>query len=422
MRKLCRLFATNKIVRTLVSSFVLILSLQSSSAIWAAKPTIDCSKIRGVCYVPTPNNEEEWRRELGYGKRVNLNAIRFWTSPKQYAISGDEYIPEVVHLVRVADECGYKSMPILFNGNMLNPETIESAAYPQADAFTTALVNALKDEPGLLMFDVMNEPLCSPYIGDAPENEQKERAEKIWTFLRREIALIQKLAPDVLTTVGYTTGWEIEESTARMIDVISFHDYTDRRQVMEDNIRLALDWGKRLDKQVINTETGCIARANPYDMVLECCLTHNVGWFAFELMIKGRCIDEHGIFYPDGTIRDAATIASMMGCFRNRNLKTVVPTNPNREGKVDHALALLRDALKEYTSDAFDYRRSDKKKLLDACEVASNILEGCELVPMSDLPSAHVQAFREDENADLWEIRKFAYGLAQRLKEVAQIF
>ena len=184
MRKLCRLFPTNKIVRTLVSSFVLILSLQSSSTIWAAKPTIDCSKIRGVCYVPTPNNEEEWRRELGYGKRVNLNAIRFWTSPKQYAISGDEYIQEVVHLVRVADECGYKSMPILFNGNMLNPETIESAAYPQADAFTTALVNALKDEPGLLMFDVMNEPLCSPYIGDAPENEQKERAEKIWTFLR----------------------------------------------------------------------------------------------------------------------------------------------------------------------------------------------------------------------------------------------
>ena len=40
---------------------------------------------------------------------------------------------------------------------------------------------------------------------------------------------------------------------------------------------------------------------------------------------------------------------------------------------------------------------------------------------MSDLPSAHVQAFREDENADLWEIRKFAYELAQRLKEVAQI-
>ena len=104
MRKFRRLFTINNIVSALVASFVLVLPLQSSSTIWAAKPTVDCSKIRGVCYVPTPNNEDEWRRELGYGKRVNLNAIRFWTSPKQYAISGDEYIQQVVHLVRVAYE------------------------------------------------------------------------------------------------------------------------------------------------------------------------------------------------------------------------------------------------------------------------------------------------------------------------------
>ena len=149
---------------------------------------------------------------------------------------------------------------------------------------------------------------------------------------------------------------------------------------------------------------------------------YHMGWFAFELMIHGRCIDEHGIFYPDGTIRDAGTIAAMFGCYRNRDSRTVVPTNPNREGKATHALNLLRDALTEYTSDAFDYRRSDKKKLLDACEVAANLLEACELVPMSELPTTKIEEFRRDENADLWEIRKFAYALAQRLKEVSQTF
>ncbi len=387
---------------------------------FAAKPEIDCSKIRGVCF--NMRASDEARRDLGYGARVGLNATRFWLSQAAYEKNGDAYIKQIVEFVRVCDECGYKSMPILFNGNMLDPKTIQPDAYEAADAYATAVVNALKDEPGLLMFDVMNEPLCNPYVNAAPKEERAKRAEEIWAFLRREIALVQRLAPDALTTVGYTTAWEIEESTAKMLDVISFHDYHERREVINDNFKLAADWGQKLGKQVINTETGCLARANPYELVLQYCHKYDMGWILFNLMIEGRCVDEHGVFYPDGTIRDAGTIAAMFGCYRNRDSRTVVPTNPNREGKVDRALALLRDALKEYTSDAFDYRRSDKKKLLDACEVAANLLEACELVPMSDLPTTKIEEFRRDENADLWEIRKFAYELANRLKEVAQIF
>lgn len=402
-------------------TFLIAVVLSSLNSVYAAKPEIDCSKIRGVCY-GIVNDPEQVRRELGYGSRVQLNAVRFWLSRNAYENQGEKYIQQIVNFVRICDECGYKSMPILFNGNMLNPKTIEPVDYEASDAYAVAVVNALKNEPGLLMFDVMNEPLCSPYIGQSPKEERAEREEKIWTFLRREIEVVQKNAPDALTTVGYTTAWEIEESTAKMIDVISFHDYNDLRERVDNNFKLAKEWGQKLNKQVMNTETGCLARANPYEMALQFCNEYNMGWFAFELMIHGRCVDEHGIFYPDGTIRDAGTIAAMFGCYRNRDSRTVVPTNPNREGKVDQALALLRDALKEYTSDAFDYRRSDKKKLLDACEVAANLLEACELVPMSDLPTTKIEEFRRDENADLWEIRKFAYRLAERLKEVAQIF
>lgn len=404
----------------LVASLVALYTTLSSQTAEAAKPEIDCSTIRGVCYFC--GNEEQARRELGYGKRVNLNAVRFWTSQDQFERRGDEYVQSIVNFVRLCDENGYKSMPILFNGNGLNPAKIEPDAYDKADAFAVALVNALKDEPGLLMFDIMNEPLCNPYVNASPKEERAARSEKIWAFLRHEIALVQQLAPDCLLTVGYTTAWEIEESTASMLDVLSFHDYSDRREKIGNNFKLAAEWGKKLNKQVMNTETGCLARANPYEMALQYCNENHMGWFAFELMIHGRCIDEHGIFYPDGTIRDAGTIAAMFGCYRNRDIKTVVPTNPNREGKVDAALALLRDALKEYTSDAFDYRRSDKKKLLDACEVGANLLEACELVPMSELPTTQIEAFRNDPNADLWDIRKFAYKLAKRLEEVAQIF
>lgn len=384
----------------------------------AEKPTIDCSAIRGVCYNPCPS--EQARRELAYGRRVNLNAVRFWTGPGQYAKEGDAYIRRIVEFVRVCDECGYKSVPILFNGNGLNPKTIEPEAYAAADKFAEAMVNALKDEPGLLMFDVMNEPLCSDYVNRSPKEERAGREKKTWDFLRHEIELVRRLAPDCLVTVGYTTAWEIEESTASLLDVLSFHDYNDLRERTRANYAKAKEWSEKLGKPILNSETGCLARANPYDMVLQISHENNVGWFLFELMIHGRCIDEHGIFYPDGTIRDAGTIAAMFGCYRNRSAG-VVPPNPNREGKADRAIAQIRDALTEYTSDAFDYRRSDKTKLLNACEVAANLLEACELVPMSDLPTAKIEQFRTDEKADLWEIRRFAFELAERLQELCQI-
>ena len=386
----------------------------------AEKPKIDCSRIRGVCYGITP--EAQARRELGYGSRVGLNTVRFWLSPKIYERDGDAYVKRVVDFVRVCDACGYKSMPILFNGNMLDPKTIQPEAYPAADRFTTAIVTALKGEAGLLMFDMMNEPLCNPYISRAPEAARATRREETWSFLRREIDLAQKLAPDCLFTVGYTTAWEIETTTAEKLDVLSFHDYSDLRETVRKNYELAKQWGEKLGKPVIQTETGCLARANSYEMALQFCHEYKMGWVLFNLMIAGRCIDEHGIFYPDGTIRDAGTISAMFGCFRNRGESSaIVPPNPNREGKADHALRLIREALKEYTSDAFDYRRSDKKKLLDACEVAANLLEACELVPMAELPTAQIAAFRKDPNADLWAIRKLAYELAERLKTICQI-
>ena len=406
-------------ILTAVCAAVFVTALLAS-VVKAEKPQIDCTKIRGVCYGITP--EEQARRELAYGSRVGLNTVRFWLSPGTFQSKGDEYIQQVVAFVRVCNSCGYKSMPILFNGNMLNPKTIQPEAYEAADKFTTAVVNALKDEPGLLMFDMMNEPLCNPYINQAPADQRAARKEETWSFLRREIALAQKLAPDCLFTVGYTTAFEIEESTAKALDVLSFHDYSESREHARNNYELAKQWSEKLGKPIIQTETGCLARANSYEMALQFCNEYNMGWILFNLMIRGRCIDEHGIFYPDGTIRDAGTIAAMFGCYRNRGENTpIVPPNPNREGKANRAIKLIKDALTEYTSDAFDYRRSDKKKLLDACEVAANLLEACELVPMSDLPTAKIAAFRNDPNADLWEIRKLAYELANRLKEVCQI-
>ena len=185
---------------------------------FAAKPRIDCSKIRGVCY--GVKDEATARRELAYGKRVGLNTVRFWLGRGAYEKFGDKYVRQVVDLVRVCHSCGYKSMPILFNGNGLYPKNIQPDSYASADRFTEAIVKALKDEPGLLMFDMMNEPLCNDWIHKSEGDERKARAEATWAFLRREIDLARTLAPNCLFTVGYTTAFEIEQTTAERLDLV----------------------------------------------------------------------------------------------------------------------------------------------------------------------------------------------------------
>ena len=392
-----------------------------AASAFAAKPTIDCSKIRGVCY--SIKDETTVRRELAYGSRVGLNTVRFWLSPATFARRGEAYVRTIVDFVRVCDSCGYKSMPILFNGNMLDPKTIMPEAYEQADQFTKAIVTALKDEPGLLMFDMMNEPLCNDWIGKAEGEERKVRAKTTWQFLEREIALAKSLAPDCLFTVGYTTAWEIESRSAEQLDVISFHDYSDTLEGGRRNYAKAVEWGEKLGKSVLQTETGCLARANSYEMALKLCDEHKMGWVLFNLIISGRCFDEHGIFYPDGTIRDAGTIAAMFGCFRNRGEScAVVPPNPNREGKADSAINRIRTALDENAkASTFADRNMDRRKLLDACEVAANLLEACELVPMSELPTTKIAYYRKHPEVDILEVRRFAHALATRLKDVSQI-
>jgi hypothetical protein len=386
-----------------------------------SKPQIDCRSIRGVCH--RVESEEAAKKHLAYGKRLGLNTIRFWMSPGQFASSGEAYVKKVVDFVRVCHSNGYKVMPILFNGNGLNPETIQPQSSEAADKYTTAFLNALKNEPGLLMFDLMNEPLCNPWISSAKGEERMKRAQLTWKFLRRQILLAKKLAPKCLLTVGYTTAYEIEESTAKLLDVVSFHDYSESLEQGRRNYERAVAWSQKLGKQILQTETGCLARANSYEMALKLCHDYNVGWILFNLMIPGRCEDEHGIFYPDGTIRDAGTIAAMFGCFRNRGeVCTIIHPNPNREGKGDRAVTLLKKALeKNAKASTFAVRDNNRKELLYACEVAANLLEACELVPMSDLPSAKVVYYRQHPEVTILDVRRFAHSLLLRLKDVCQL-
>jgi hypothetical protein len=59
-----------------------------------------------------------------------------------------------------------------------------------------------------------------------------------------------------------------------------------------------------------------------------------------------------GLFYPDGTVRDPAIIAAVMGFCRNRDLNTIIKTLPNREDHTEKALRAIEAALKSVTCAA----------------------------------------------------------------------
>ncbi len=401
----------------------ILLSVLSAAAAVGAAGTAkdDFSWVRGVCYMPDSNRREQVVRELGYGKRIGLNTCRFWLAPWNWKKDPAANIAWVRANVRLAHSQGYRSMPILFNGNGLDPDyLLADTNWPDLAAYATATVNALKDEPGLLMWDVMNEPECNPWIAASPAGERDARRKRIQTFVRKACALVKQLDPQTPVTVGYTTSWE-SEPTVDCVDVLSFHDYSGTLKTIEDNFANAARIGKAHGIPVLQTETGCLARCNPYDLALAACQRHKMGWVVFCLMIPGRCDSEHGIFYADGTVRDPATIAAMMGCFRNRDVATIVPGLANREGQAERCINDIRKALTEKTDDAFDYRPANAAKLLEACERAANLLECCDLVPMAVPPTAKIAAWRKMEKIPLAEVRDFAYELGRRLREACQL-
>ena len=134
---------------------------------------------------------------------------------------------------------------------------------------------------------------------------------------------------------------------------------------------------------------GCVARANPYDVTIQEHMDAHIGFYLWELMIVWDGTrgwgTVHGIFYPDGTIRDPSIPMAMMGIFRNRG-PDVVLERPNRENRVTRTLADARAWLAN--------PNGDWKAGLDIAETAANLLESAQLVPLHDLPTRQVEVLR----------------------------
>ena len=393
----------------------------AASVARAEKPLKDYSFVRGVNY-GMMGDQKILERDLGYARRVNLNSTRIWLSYTAYEKDPQGYIERLRNYIRTSKSLGFSTMPILFNGNNLNPDTLKPEFRSRSDAYVKAIVDAIKDEPGLLMWDIMNEPMTNDYVGHAPADQKQQRQDEITAFVRYYLGYVKKVDPVNALTVGYNYSYQLEGS-ADLVDVLSFHEYTPLRSTIEASYKTAEDVSKKYGKPMLNTETACIARSNPYDVVLQISEEHKTGWYLFNLIIQGYWGEVHGLFYPDGTVRDPAIIAAVMGFYRNRDLNTMIRPQPNREGHAQKALKAIEEALQD-DPNTFRHTTQSTDKLLDAAEYAANLLEASEMVPMIVPPSAQIQYWRLEppEKRDRAAIRAFAYDLGLQLKKWCELY
>ena len=98
-------------------------------------------------------------------------------------------------------------------------------------------------------------------------------------------------------------------------------------------------------------------------------------------MITKRWGNVHGVFYPDGTVRNPSIPAAMFGMFRNRSEKLVLE-NPDRENWVNKAITAANRWL--------DTPQGSWEEGLNAAETLANLLEGGQLMRMRQPPTRTV--------------------------------
>lgn len=431
------------------------------------KPLKDYSFVRGFNYTQSDawtdvNFWEEYNhdivdRDLGYAERLRLNSARIFLTYSSYRKNPGQFLANVKDFVRTAWKHGISTNPIIYHGMRFLPEDflppkegeehpiprtlLDKSCWTLGEQYFDDLSEAIGKEPGLLFWDISNEPGYRTesgtwyedepeYVhqyGEKPDMEYlRYRQELVWEFIRHFCKYVRKKDPENAIGIGNTFIYETEPGkTAELVDIIVFHDYSETRGKLQNICEMAKALGEKYGKPVINNETGCLCRANPYDMAIEMAEEYGFGYYLFELMIGVDVWNRvHGICYPDGTVRDPSIVAALYGFFRNRS-ETLIPTDVNQEGHAYRALEMADRALRKNKNGISfapggDHSR-DTAELLEACEYIANLLEGGQLVPMDVPPTARIAAYRRQERPDADEIKTFLCGLAETLKKACHL-
>jgi len=367
----------------------------------------DASRIRGFNYTPANvaaprHHSDSWIHydstttefDMDLAKSLNLNQARVFIMYNVFTEDKDAFPGKLRHFIRTCHERGIGVMPVVGYGPWLRDTTQTSLAREWAGY----LVDAVSDEPGLAMWDVMNEP-------DWPTARNGWFLSKL-KYSKFLANTFHVLDPNTPVTIGAAFVDGMIE-LADYADVLQFHDYMQTREEIRKNIQRAKAFAEKVDKPLINGELGCIARANPYDITLREHMKANVGWYIWELMIvREGWGTVHGVFYEDGSVRDPSIAAAMMGFFRKRT-GDILPAVPDQEGWITKII----DRGHKWLQDS----GATWKDGLDIAETAAHLLEAGELTAMRTPPTWEVERLREGEE-DMASLKALVIKFTARLE------
>jgi hypothetical protein len=171
----------------------------------------------------------------------------------------------------------------------------------------------------------MNEPEA-----DLNHVTRAER-EVIFRFLRHFCRFVKKADPTHPITVGHAVI-EFIPKTMDLVDVLSVHSYLPDERWLQHDLDTARGYGKQAGKPVIVTEFGNPVAGHRYELGLDVIERAGMGFFLWELMIgKIMFNDMQGLFYPDGTVRELAPIARLLGFREKRDGIPLRATPPELE-------------------------------------------------------------------------------------------
>ena len=232
----------------------------------------DLSTIRGANYrgSAATNTSDYWlhystaetERDLTYADRLKLNQLRVFVNYASWQADKTAFRKNLVDLARVCNRHHIglmitvgDSASFINNDGSINREHIRD--------FVSALVDAIGREPALAFWDASNEPEYNS-AGSPPDRQQKRF--EIARLIAATLHELDKTKTPV--TIGVADERNME-TLADAMDVLSFHDYLATRAAISNDLVRAKAFAAKTGKQVMNTEIGCIARANPYDVTLE---------------------------------------------------------------------------------------------------------------------------------------------------------
>jgi len=228
--------------------------------------------LRGFNVIPSwaARIEQAWwdydpvlfREEVALARGVHANCIRLWIEYSAWMVDPDKICDRFLDAVSAIDEAGMKTMPCLFNrwhdmdfdyggtyphSWFYHPQANERyKGLQQHVHYVRHLVEPLKSDPRILMWDLCNEPQSTDW------NKKHAAHELHW--LARMADTVRRTGAEQPITIGTMLLHNIE-LYAPLCDVLCCHPYGTTRESLEVMIRDAADVSARHEKPMHSNET-----------------------------------------------------------------------------------------------------------------------------------------------------------------------